>query len=513
MASAGAGAAAGLGAAGGPIPAGPGGGLPSPGPDAAVSRPGGGGRISPSASAGTGSDLLTERPGGGTGAGGGGRALDENVISYGEVNEDVFDAVTSADYDGRSSGGTGAGGGGASSAPEAAGFVDVEASTRGELKRRQKAARFSFFGFIDFVYRSLGSKLRSVPLLARILDDSNYIRAFAGPMYLFLPASAVALGYWGSITNDLGILHPPLQIFFALILIGVVDSFSGALGIVVFLALSANLIHASSIEDWRTVVGVLLSTSAAGLMARSISDFRNFAAPGLSGVVRMLGKASIAALVGGWIASILVRSLPSLSGLTLPAANHVDFVHIVVSAALFVRVLIEYVASRWLPDRMDKGAIEIVSLSSGARGLLWILFRVGFFIFLGSAFLGWDWRTLLVAAFVAAPAIISRLEQKLPSLKFLWKIMPFGVFSMVVILGIEVVLEGSLSSRLGDHPDFSTIFVLSLTPVVALFSLMQAMAKAPSNGAIHWWSGMPRFVQIGGALLSFLSLFGVTRLL
>ena len=51
-----------------------------------------------------------------------------------------------------------------------------------------------------------------------------------------------------------------------------------------------------------------------------------------------------------------------------------------------------------------------------------------------------------------------------------------------MVLGLEIVLEGALSSVLGDHPNFSTIFVFALLGLILTISVLGMLGREGNEG-------------------------------
>ena len=55
-----------------------------------------------------------------------------------------------------------------------------------------------------------------------------------------------------------------------------------------------------------------------------------------------------------------------------------------------------------------------------------------------------------------------------------------------MILGLEILLETSLGNLLGDHPDFSVIFVLSLLTMILIVSVVGLIGREGNPGETRW---------------------------
>ena len=411
------------------------------------------------------STVSAPKEGGSTGAGGGGGRLNDGLENYADVNEDVFDALAIAEYD----------------------TTEKTAAAPGKFEAWLYQRRWRRILLLtDSVFQRLFRATRSAPLVAKLMDDSAYLRAFIGPFYVLLPTIAATFGAMGAIFNTQAILHPPIWVYLVLVCFGALDAFSGLIGIASFLLLSAGLVDAFSLGDIRTVIGVLISCLGPAFVARSLVGFRRMRDRTAISRIRDLSDLAFSALVGGWIASISVRALPSLSGLSLPAANHVDTFFIAASGAFLIRVSLEIAAARLLPQRMSHLAPEEAPASSIKMRMLWVLLRFGFVFLLSTSFLGFGWEAWVISALAVAPNTIGLAQDKLPLSERLWKVFPYGILAFLTILVLEIGIETALSS-LYSGANFSTYFMLILMPTVAVMAAIQTIARPKEPARTHWW--------------------------
>jgi len=459
---------------------------------------------------------------GSSGVGGNGGNGEPTASEFRDVSEDALDAATSADFDSRgqraggttggsqagpgsgggqgrsgsSQSGTGAGGGG-QALQDDVGIADGSSGLLGT--RRSRGPQSIGRRAREFIGSLFQRRISQLPLLLRVGNDSQYLRILLRRAYILFPLTGVILGGVGALTNDLGVMQPPVSVMLALICLGALDAASGLLGGITFFLLSIQLFDPILLSDWRTVMGLLLAMSAPALMTRSIREFRPSMRPTRSHLFPLLGSALVAALIAGWLASLLVRALPSLSGLTLPIASYTGSVHMFVSGILLLRVGAEVVAARRGDTPASIWDQEISAPRLDRAGIIWLVFRFGLFVLLAGSFMP-TWESALVAgALMVIPQVLSRAERILPQSKTLWRLMPFGLFAFATILVLEVVLEASLVVLYGESSKFSMIFVLSLLPMVAVYTALQLFARHDERFGQHWWEKLPVAVrQFGG---------------
>ena len=433
----------------------------------------------------------TTPKGGGTGAGGGGQSLGENPQEYLDVNEDVYDALAVADYQ----------------------QTSRSQGSKGKFEQWFTSRFGRIFLSFDKAMHSLQTGTNRLPIAGKLLEDSSYLRAFVGPMYLVLPLVSLLLGAWSALNNAQALLHPPIVAYLTLILIGVFDTFSGFVGISTFVLLTVQHFDFISLEDWRTVAGVVLSCVGPALITRSIVGFRRRRNSSSLSRVRDFSDLLFSALIGGWVASIMVRALPSLSGLSLPAANHLDTVQLLATLGFVIRVGLEILVSRVLPSRLGGLTPSKTTFESNFRVASWLSIRFGFLILLGSSFLGFGWEVWVISGTLIIPNVLGVLAERLPQSENLWKLFPYGVLGVASILAIEVCIESVLTYTYSGS-DFTRVFMLFLAPAIAIFAVCQLLARPASAENVHWWETLksPK-LKFVSALALWGGLLFITRLL
>ena len=89
-----------------------------------------------------------------------------------------------------------------------------------------------------------------------------------------------------------------------------------------------------------------------------------------------------------------------------------------------------------------------------------------------------------------------------------------GLPGLAMILGLEILLENSLTSFLGDHPNFSVIFIFCLLALIITLNLLGAQGREGKPGELRLFT-QSRFRWLArlGALLTFLLLIQFTSML
>lgn len=408
------------------------------------------------------------------------------------MNEDALDALAGAEYE-----------------------VDVFSGV--EPKWGDKLAFFAlpFIGFLDRPTRNLTRRVaRFSPFLSKLLNDGAYLRAVFGSLWLIPSLVGAYLAVISLQQNDGVLLHPPVMLFLAIVVLGIFDAFAGFVALTVFILGSLPLLDVSSINDWRMLSGIIVAGFGPIVLARSIRNFRRKAASNLDGVFARIGDIAFASLMGGWVAGLIVRALPALTGLTLPAANYVSTFQFFATIAIAIRILFEEYTARLYPHRMDVLSPDSLPEPPRAQVVTVLILKYFFYVFIASAFMGFGPVVWIASALFMIPTLLGYVSDKLPRSNILWQLLPVGLPGLAMILGLEILLENALSSALGDHPNFSVIFILSLLGLIIFISVLGIIARDPEDDQQRWLERPSlRWVYRIGGLVTLLLLVQFTSML
>lgn len=352
------------------------------------------------------------------------------------------------------------------------------------------------------------------PAVSKMINDGVYLRAIFGSLAIIPTLAAIALAVLGLNENAGVLMHPPVAIFIAIAVIGLFDSFAGVLGILVFILGSIPLVEFSRIEDWRLLAGTLVAGFGPIFLARSIRNFRHKPIPGVDGLVARIGDIAFASLMGGWVASLIFRALPALTGLTVPAANHVESFQLIATTAIAIRILVEDLASRLFPQRMDRLAPDDVPEPPKAQVFTVLILKYFFIVFIASAFMGFGLVVWVAAALFMVPTLLEFVRDRLPNIPFIWRWLPFGLPGLAMILGLEILLEGALSDVFGDDPNFSIIFIFFLLAMIITLNVMAILGREGTPGETRFFE-RPQFTWVArvGGIITFVLLYQFTNML
>ena len=372
-----------------------------------------------------------------------------------EMNEDVLDALAAADFE-----------------------VDLFQDAPPGPGDRLPLFALGLVTALDNISRRWTRSVNKVsPLVSKMINDGVYLRAIFGSLSMAPLLVGIVLAIVSLDQNSGELLHPPVALFMAIAVLGIFDALAGSLAVMVFVLGSLPLVDFGEITDLRMLAGIVVAGFGPIVLARSIRNFRRRPMPGVEGLLARVGDIAFASLMGGWVAGLIVRALPALTGLTLPAANYVPTFQLIATIAIAVRIVLEDFAARLYPQRMDRLAPDTLPQPPAVQVIAVQMMKYFFYVFIASAFMGFGPVVWLASALFMIPGLLGFVADKLPNFPWLWRVLPVGLPGLAMILGLEILLENSLTSILGDDPNFSVIFIYCLLALILVVSVLGVLGR------------------------------------
>lgn len=429
-------------------------------------------------------------------------------------------AAAAAAAAGAAAGAAGAAGGSSSGGSGDAGSVaTIDAGhERYENRRRGRGDRWRiwrrrFMTWLDKPTIALGIKsAKFSPLFSRIVIDAAYLRASIGSFSGLFTIANVALAI-GALVHNQGSIEPPhWQLFIAISVIGIFDTFAGAAATVVFVvgAISTHLLSGGelALNDIRMLLGVVIVGFGPALIANAFRNFRKVPQAGDVYWWERIIDLGVLPFIGGWTTASMISTLPALAGVTLAAANHVNDFSVAVAVAIMLRVITEEVVARYFPVRLDM--LHPTDVDDPAPYQRWtaLAVRLGIFIFVTAALMGNDWRVWLGSALFVLPTVLGWYADRWPNYPVIWRIMPIGIPGLALTLLVASLTTELVNGWFGPTPDLALwSFALLPIPMLAI-SLLMMFGREGNEGEIRWIQ-QPRFVwlfRVGGIVMFFVTL-------
>lgn len=289
-------------------------------------------------------------------------------------------------------------------------------------------------------------------LLSRAIFDARYLRAIFGNLaWITLPAALTTsfIGLQQIDNQALPLLLIPMLILMA---IGILDSFAGFAGALLYLNFifaNGNLISKDAVF---TTLGVALIFFAPGLIAskfrpltRTVRDF--------SSLWERLTDYALATILTGWTVAKLVQALPGLSKLDLPIAQQANLIGLVAGLIVSARFLLEEISWYLYPERLRKLTIEVKE-PGAFQNFRGIIFKLAIFFFLAEPFIGLNNYLIIGCAIFLIPLLMGLVADNLPKSRYLAQINPRGAFKILILSLASILIVRYLKSLDLSPEDF-----------------------------------------------------------
>ena len=366
-----------------------------------------------------------------------------------------------------------------------------------------------------------GVRLQQIsPLLGQPFNNSVYLRSLLGNSYLLLPALAVILGVL-SLVNTQGLAVPPtFSLCVAMMVLGVIDTFSGLVGFVVF---AIGVILSGHFFSTHLVTG---STGTQGMLYAFTGLFGVallwFIAPQLAEKMRPivvveeevgLNRFYVVAadfVVLPFLTILILGSMPALmpsltgasqqglAGVTIQ--EHMSAIKIIVAVAMMVRVALELFVHRQFapiesappqprPPLVDRSLKRFSSLF--ALTLIWEV-------------MGWMWQMPVVWVAYLLTEKFGALGERFIRPSSIFRFIPRNLFKIFVTLIFSQYAMKVLNGKFVSGSDILGWLAISLATVTAVFATLEGAQRVSStkqNLEPRWWTRTSGFVVVLGLFL------------
>ena len=373
------------------------------------------------------------------------------------------------------------------------GLIDKIGYGRSILVRRLDATRFSTSHFLPHYS----------PLASRIASDGAWFQALFGPLVIALPAVGIFIGLKLALATDMSVSLIPhdLVLVTAALLLGVADAVSGllvAFTYAVYAITTQNLVNAI---DLRAILGLSLIFFAPILLAGTLRPLRraredwNFA--------ERSADLLVAPLFASFAVQGLFTALDGLSHQKTVLSQYALHFGIITGAAILVRYLLEDVASRLAPARLNYLVPTYKIPQDYSFYVAALVGKASLFLLFLYNFLGFSWQLIAGLVLLLIPQLLKRIQVNFPNSPALFQFLPSGLPQMVImgLLGLF------LSNWVNDLPLLAadkaqTIAILLAIPGFIL-GLFKAFGRAPAAGDDKWYCRPKAKViyYIGGPIL------------
>jgi hypothetical protein len=347
------------------------------------------------------------------------------------------------------------------------------------------------------------------PLLSRILVDGAYLRAIAGSFSLLPSIAAAGLAIAALAFNGDQVAPPAWQLFLAIAILGIFDTFAGLVGTAIFV-LGSIVTHGYilGLDDIRMLLGIVIVGYGPALLANAFRAFRRVPDEEDSYWWERVVDLAVLPFIAGWSTSAMISTLPALAGVTLAVANHVTDFSLAVAAAVALRVIAEEAVARLAPRRLDRLHPTVVAETIPVQKWTSVALRLGTFIFVTAALMGDDWRVVVGSILFVVPTVIGFYQDRFPNFPWIWRIMPTGIPGLALTLIVATATTALVNSWFGPSADLVYwSFALLPIPMLAL-SLLGMIGRHGNEGEVRLLR-RPMFAwvyRIGGVVMFIVTL-------
>jgi hypothetical protein len=315
------------------------------------------------------------------------------------------------------------------------------------------------------------SASRFAPLLGKILNDASYLRAILGSLSLLTIPAAIFLGIQALVTSDSQPIPPVWQIFVAIALLTLVDSFAGLIAVLIYslgVFVSGNVNSLSGVLTVLTVSTICVSPS---IMASSFRPFRRKVSAGHTFWERAVDYV-LGTVLTAWTISGFINALNAISGKQLAILAYATTIGVIVGAGIFVRMVLEDLATYLYPHRTAQLAVDLQK-PAPLQQYISMTVKALIFAVVMNTFVGLNLPLLIGTILFIMPNLAKlRVGHLLPKSRMLHFAIPKGGLRIAVITTMGTLFARFSENLFTDPQVFLTWgFVLLSIPGFILGSL------------------------------------------
>jgi hypothetical protein len=366
-----------------------------------------------------------------------------------------------------------------------------------------------------------GNRLQQIsPLIGVPFNDGVYLRSILGNAYLVLPALAVVLGTLSLFDTQGLAIAPSFSLCIAMMVLGVLDAFSGLVGFLVFalgVILSGHFFSSHLITGPTGSQGMLYAFT--GLFGVALLWF---IAPQLAEKLRPivviedevgLRKFHLIAadfLVLPFLTIMILGSMPALmpslagasqqgiAGVTVQ--EHMTEIKIIVALAMVVRVAIElFLHRRFAPIESARQSPRPPIVEKSLK-----LFSSLFAFVLVWEVMGWMWQTPVVWVVFLLTEKFGALGERFIRPSSIFRFVPRNLFKIFVILIFSQYAMKVMNGKFVSGTDILGWLAISLATVTAVFATLEGVKQTTDTKedlGPRWWTRASGFVVVLGLFL------------
>ena len=378
--------------------------------------------------------------------------------------------------------------------PSEESIEDVKAGARRRAMRvagRGDRSRSWDWPWTNFFDREFGLVARDFspfsPLLARILQDGNYLRAMIGGLSVFLYPVSVYIGLLSLHSNTWQPTPVLAPLMIVIMGIGIIDSLAGYFIAMIFTFGMIVSDHFHTRQQILGTIGIIIIWFAPGLIASSIRPLRRDIKDSDS-LWERISDYALASLLSGWVVQKMVGALPGLIGKQIGLTSHSNRIAVVAGILVALRFILEDVSDRFYPQRNNELDIELKKPLKGHEAYVKMI-KVGIFFFFSERYIGNSWALWVATFLMILPSVVDRFDERFPKRAIIGKAIPKGAPLIVIMSIVGSLLGAGLAGLISNkHILLQVCFVVLSLPSLTL-SILDHFAQEPSE---KFWRSQKR---------------------
>jgi len=302
-------------------------------------------------------------------------------------------------------------------------------------------------------------------LLKRLVSDGSWARAMFGSGGFSLWIIGAILGIYSTIQVGNMALPPAYSLVVLIVILGILDGAAGAIAWIIITITALVTGHVTTFDDLRTLAGLsALFTSMVYLI-------------GMRPIKREIDRSSkyyfdrtldylMPALIVSIASSTLLEAINGLSGLELFTADNASHIKFVAIGALWIRLAMEDLTTRFFPKRCEK--VRPKSTIEQKMIFQWgaIFAYEVMFVLISGPFFGLSIALFLIMAMETIPWMLSFIQDRFPNSKlfYKWYPGPTSIYMLALLTVFNIILSAWLINESSDYQQICSAFVLMLIP-------------------------------------------------
>ena len=348
---------------------------------------------------------------------------------------------------------------------------------------------------------------KSSRILTGVIANGAYFQALLGPVSLLLPIVGFAIGISMGLNSDFSssLVPTSIALFLAVIALGIFDSMSGLIAITAFSLCALVQGRVNSLEDLRTMLGLIFISFTPILAASAMRPLRRLKMQW--NLWERFSDVLIAALLSGWAVKAMVLALDGFSHQKNPVVTHSNLIGLVAGGLIAIRYLLEELSIRFVGNRLaflnppktppDSFARFMKNLS--VKAVIFLLFLYGFF--------GFSWHIFVVVLILLLPTYLARFSPNFRNFPTLFQFIPAGLPGLLFLSLMAILLNHWVNSLPLLASDKTRTIAVILSLPAFILSLLRLLGRSPNSGDVRWYcrEKFSLVYKIGGPIIFLLT--------